>query len=128
MSNVSPSTDRTVAVSDEPDKFDGRLFPQLMRAWRGWLKSKPAEELAVILGCSVRSAERYLAGMHTPDAEAVFAILESDHGAAMVELAVSKFPPARQRAFWKEIDKAVQRALWRERDAEHQAEKAKLGL
>lgn len=81
-----------------------------MQAARGWWMNKAAAELATIIGCEVRSAERYLAGDRTPDAEAVLAILRSEHGAKLVEAAVADLPADRQRAFWNEMAMAVVRA------------------
>lgn len=81
-----------------------------MKAARTWWRSHHAAELAAIIGCDVRSAERYLAGHRTADAEAVLALLTSEHGAKLIEAATAGMPADRQAAFWTEMGKAAKRA------------------
>lgn len=78
---------------------------------RTWWPSKAAEELAAILGCDVRSAERYLAGRRTPDANAVLRLIRDGLIAGrLIELVAAEMSPLRRAAFWKEMGKAARRA------------------
>lgn len=89
-----------------------------MDAARGWWPSKTAEELAALLDCKVRSAERYLAGHRTPDANAVLRLIRDGMIAGrLIELVAAEMSPQRRTAFWKEMAKAARRAeLLEERD------------
>lgn len=88
----------------------GRLFPTIMEAARRWWPHKAAAELAAIIGCDVRSAERYLAGDRTAGAEAVLAILCSDVGDRLITAAVATMPEERQLKFWEAMAKSARRA------------------
>lgn len=115
---AAEATDRSVARSASDRPNGRRLFPSLMEAARQWWPNKAAAELASIIGCDVRSAERYLAGERTAGAEAVLALLRSDRGVRLVEAAVADLPAERQLNFWREIAKSARRAeLIAERDA-----------
>jgi hypothetical protein len=83
----------------------------LVGSMRAWFPNKPSVELAQIIGCDVRTAERYFAGDRTPDAVALLSILRSAHGAALIEAAVADLPHERQRKFWIEMGKAAMRRL-----------------
>lgn len=102
---LGPATDQPVARATERSSVI-----EMMRAARSWFPHKPSVELAQIVGCDVRTAERYFAGERTPDAVALLAILRSEHGAKMVEAAVADLPAKEQRKFWSEMAKAVLRA------------------
>lgn len=80
-----------------------------MKAARRWWPSKVAPELAVIIGCDVRSAERYLAGDRTPDAEAILSLIGSDIGDKLITVAIAEMSWERQRRFWDEMAKAARR-------------------
>lgn len=95
----------------------------VMRAARGWWKSKVPQQLANIVGCDVRSAERYLSGDRTMGAEAVFALLRSDVGVKMVEAATADMSPREYREFWNQMALAVVRANLREREEEMMRER-----
>ncbi len=80
---------------------------------RAWFQHKPSVELAQIIGCDVRTAERYFAGDRTPAAEQIFTLLRSPVGALLVEEATRDLPPAEYRKFWSEMAKANLRAMAR---------------
>lgn len=106
-------------ANSDPDQLAGRkqafrrpkrrLFFDVMEAARQWWPNKTAAQLANILGCDVRSAERYLAGHRTPDADAIMALLVSDYGDRLVAIALAKMPWDRQLKFSKEMAKAARR-------------------
>lgn len=104
------SADQTVANTPTARPVGRSIFPRIMDAARSWWPSKVAVELAAILGCEVRSAERYLAGERTPDAEAVIALIKSTHGVKLIAIVVGDMPSDRQAIFWKEMAKAARRA------------------
>lgn len=107
------SADQTVentATAGAARPNDRGFFPKIMRAARSWWPSKVAEELAAIMGCDVRSAERYLAGDRTPNAEAVLALITSAHGVKLIGLIAADMPPREQAAFWREMARAARRS------------------
>jgi hypothetical protein len=112
---ATTATDRAVAhATGEGVRPTERSFLiSLMVIVRGWFPHKPSVELAQIIGCDVRTAERYFAGERTPDALALIALLRSEHGAKMVEAAVADLPAKEQRKFWREMTNAVLRARLR---------------
>lgn len=89
--------DRT--VGNDPTEF----FPKLIRAIRAWWPTKTAPELAAVLRCEVRSAERYLAGDRTPSAEALANLIKSEHGPKVIALIAADMPPKAQAVFWREV-------------------------
>lgn len=88
---------------------DRSFLIDFMCVVRTWFPHKASAELAQIIGCDVRTAERYFAGERTPDALALMKLLRSEHGAKMIEAAVADLPPNAQRKFWKELTDAVLR-------------------
>lgn len=108
---TATSTDRAVArAATRTEQPTERSFLiRLMGDVRAWFPHKPSVELSQIIGCDVRTAERYFAGERTPDANALLRLLWSEHGAQLVEAAVADMPADRQRKFWKEMTKAVLR-------------------
>lgn len=105
----SAATDRTVANGViRPTKLS--IVRTVMNAARGWWCSKVPAQLAAIIGCDVRSAERYLSGDRTMNASAVFALLRSPVGVKMVEAATAGMPPQDYETFWMEMAKAAARA------------------
>lgn len=108
--DLVPATDQSVARSDDSRPTGRTIFSAVMTAARTWWHSNTAAELATIIGCDVRSAERYLAGDRTAGAEAVLKMLASDVGVRLVLVAVSRLPDARQQAFWTEMARAAKRA------------------
>lgn len=59
--------------------------------------------------CAVRSAERYLAGDRTANADKLGELLVSEAGAAVITQFAARMPPQRRAAFWKEMAKAARR-------------------
>lgn len=111
------STGHVVARSASDRPSGRQFFPAIMEAARSLWRSKVAEELAVIMGCDVRSAERYLAGARTPEGELAARLLFSEVGPMIIAAGVEQLPPHRREKFWKEIGKAARRAeLLAERD------------
>lgn len=82
-----------------------------MVAARKWWPNKAAEQLAAVLDCDVRSAERYLAGDRTPSADAVLKLLCSDKALKLIEITVGEMPPDQAERFWAEMAKASKRRL-----------------
>lgn len=112
-----PVADQLVVNAPTTRPIGRPIFERMMEAARSWWPSKAAVELAAILGCDVRSAERYLAGDRTPDANAVIALLNSGHAMKVIAFVANEMPPKQQAAFWKEMAKAARRAeLLEERD------------
>lgn len=101
-----------VARSDESRPI-GRWFPAMMVAARNIWRNRASRELAAIINCDVRTAERYLAGDRTAGAEPVLSIMFSDHGPQMIEAGAALLSPERQLAFWKELARSAERALLR---------------
>lgn len=104
-----PAADHLAENGATARPIDRRIFPKVITAARTWWPSKVAEELADIIGCEVRSAERYLAGDRTPNAEAVLELIKSQHGVKLIGLIVDEMPPQRAAAFWREMAKAARR-------------------
>jgi hypothetical protein len=46
------------------------------RAWKGMFPSKPAEELAARVGCTIRTAQYELSGERHPSAQSVKALVD----------------------------------------------------
>lgn len=101
----------TVAVARATDRS---LVAEIMGRARAWFEHKPSVELAQIIGCDVRTAERYFAGDRTPAAENIIALIRSDVGARLIEEATASMAPADRSRFWKEMAKATLRAMIRE--------------
>lgn len=86
----------------------------VMRSARSWFQHKPSVELAAIIGCDVRTAERYFAGERAPDAAAIFAILGTEAGVKLIEARTHHLAPADYDKFWKAMGQATLRAFVRE--------------
>lgn len=120
------SAANSIALPATSDRVDGRaatsdaqatertLLEALMKRARTWFAHKPSVELAEILGCPVRTAERYFAGDRTPDAAALMRLLRSAYGVRLVQEATSNLPAKEFAAFWHEMALAVLRAEHRE--------------
>jgi hypothetical protein len=74
---------------------------EIMRSARSWFQHKPSVELAQIVGCDVRTAERYFAGDRTPATEQIVAMLRSEIGPRLIEAVVSGLPEKDQLRFWQ---------------------------
>lgn len=96
-------------VGDPPN--GPRIFKTLMDAARKWWPNKVAPELAQIFGVDVKSAERYLAGHRTPDAEKLCALINSDFGDRAITIIVDQMPYERQLRFWNGMADAARRRL-----------------
>lgn len=88
-------------------------LPEIMRSARGWFAHKPSVELAQIVGCDVRTAERYFAGDRTPATEQIVSMLRSEIGPRLIEAVIGGLPENEQRRFWNEMAKATLRAFVR---------------
>jgi len=86
----------------------------LMRKSRALFGRHPTEKLAALVGCDVRTAERYFARDRAPEAATLVALLRSDIGPRLVEEATRDLPPAEHARFWREMAKATLRASLRD--------------
>lgn len=108
------TTDQLVAHAT-----DRSLVAEIMTRARGWFQHKPSVELAQIIGCDVRTAERYFAGDRTPAAEAIFSMLRSEIGVKLIVEATASLPAADYARFWREMAKANLRAMARAEEDGH---------
>lgn len=104
------ATDRSVARTT-----DRSFVVDLMGRARGWFQHKPSVELAQVLGCDVRTAERYFAGDRTPAAQQIVTLLRSEVGVRLIEDVVRDLTAGERQRFWTEMGNAAWRALIRER-------------
>jgi hypothetical protein len=100
------ATDQLVAHATKPSNM-----AEIMRSARAWFQHKPSVELAQIVGCDVRTAERYFAGDRTPATEQIVAMLRSEVGPRLIEAVINALPESEQRRFWNEMAAATIRAL-----------------
>ncbi len=107
---LSQPTDQLVAQTTTPSKL-----AEIMREARSWFQHKPSVELAQIIGCDVRTAERYFAGDRTPATEQVMAMLRSEIGVKLIEAAIAGLPKAERDLFWSEMALATLRHVARQR-------------
>lgn len=121
------STDQSVGRSAGSRPNGRSIFPSMMDVVRAWWPSKAAEELAAILYVDVRSAERYLAGHRTPDADALIALIKCGFGAKLVALVAADMAPRQRTEFWKEMAKAARRSELLEERARLERELSQVG-
>lgn len=100
------ATDQLVVRATGPSNM-----AEIMRAARTWFGHKPSVELAQIVGCDVRTAERYFAGDRTPATDQIVAMLRSEIGPRLIEAVIGQLPEKDQRRFWTEMAAATIRAL-----------------
>lgn len=103
-------SDRLVARAS-----DRSALKALMRRARAWFAHKPSVELAEILGCPVRTAERLFAGDRSPDAVNLWRLMGTKHVAALLDERTREMTPAARAEFWNEIGMAALRAAHREK-------------
>lgn len=114
-SNMATDHSARRSVGSSESHSTGRsVATVVMDAARGWWSNKVAAQLSAIIGCDIRSAERYLAGDRTMNGEAVFALLRSEVGVKLIEAATRDLPQAERDRFWSEMAKATLRATIRE--------------
>lgn len=94
---------------------DRSFIHRIMQSAHGWFQHKPSVELAEIVGCDVRTANRYFAGERTPDASALIALLRSPYGVRLVQEATKTLPAREHAEFWQEMAMAALRAAHREK-------------
>lgn len=86
-----------------------------MESLRLRFEHKPSLELAQILHCDVRSAQRYFAGDRVPDGPVAFYMIRNPEiGIALIEEATKTLSPSEYRRFWKEMTRAALRAQSRD--------------
>lgn len=115
---LAADTDRSVGRAATSDAFslvttDRSFVKGVMRGARDWFRHKPSVELAAIVGCPLRTAERYFSGDRTPDAVALMKLLRSPYGVRLVQAATRTLPSDQAKAFWEEMGLAVIRAAHR---------------
>lgn len=105
VEKATTGRDRSVTRSGP----NGHYFRSVMRHARDWWRNKTINDLAVILDCEPRSVARYLRGDRTPDADAAFALLFSDKGHKVFEVAVATLPARKQVEICRELERAAKR-------------------
>jgi hypothetical protein len=103
------ATDQLVAHATRPSSV-----AEIMRSARTWFQHKPSVELAQIVGCDVRTAERYFAGDRSPATDQIVSMLRSEIGPRLIEAVIGGLPERDQEKFWKAMAIATMRGLTRD--------------
>jgi hypothetical protein len=111
LSATFPATDQLVARTTKASNV-----AEIMQSARSWFQHKPSVELAQIVGCDVRTAERYFAGDRTPATEQIVSMLRSEIGPRLIEAVIGGLPKDQQDTFWDAMAAATIRALTRKRN------------